>query len=80
MREITGSQWRSRKRGVMWENFGKLNNRRAAAFWMRFKGLIVEARSPAKRELQYSRRVMMSAWTKICAASCVRKGRILRML
>jgi len=49
---ITGSQWRLRKRGVTWENFGKLNTRRAAAFWMRCKGLIVEAGSPARRELQ----------------------------
>jgi len=37
MRSITGSQW---KREVTWENFGKLNTRRAAAFWMRCKGLI----------------------------------------
>jgi len=61
MQAITGSQWRSRKKGVTWENFGKLNTRRAAAFWVRCKGLIVEAGSPARRELQSSRQVMMSA-------------------
>jgi len=33
MRAITGRQWRSRKRGVTWENFGKLNTSCAAAFW-----------------------------------------------
>jgi len=52
MRAITRSQWRLRKRGVTWGNFGKLNTRCAAAFWMRFKGLFVEAGSPARRELQ----------------------------
>jgi len=37
---------------VSWENFGKLNTRRAAAFWMCCKSLIAEAGSPARRELQ----------------------------
>jgi len=49
---INGSQWRSWKRGATWENLFKLNTRRAAVFWMRCKGLIVEAGSPARRELQ----------------------------
>jgi len=39
MRAITGSQWRSRKRGVTWEHFGNLNTRHAAMFWMSCKGL-----------------------------------------
>ena len=60
--------------GVTWKNFGKLITRRTAAFWMCYKGLIAEAASPARRELQSSRQVMTSAWTKICAASRVRKG------
>jgi len=34
---------------LTWENFGKLNTRHAAAFWMRCKGLIAEAGSPARR-------------------------------
>ena len=38
--------------GVTWENFGRLNTRRAATFWMRYKGLIAEAGSPARSELQ----------------------------
>jgi len=33
-------------------NFGKLNTRRAAAFWNCCKGLIAEARSPTRRKLQ----------------------------
>ena len=37
------------------ENFGKLNT---AAFWMYCNGLIAEAGSPARRDLQESRRVM----------------------
>jgi len=61
------------------ENFGKLNTRCAAAFWIHCKGLIAEAGSPTRRELQSSRRVMTSTWTKICAASHVRKGRIRQM-
>jgi len=48
MRAITGRQWRSRKRGVTWGNFVKLNMRHAAAFWMRCKGLIVVVGSPAR--------------------------------
>jgi len=40
------------KRGVTWENNGKLNTRRAAAFWKLCKDLIVEPGSPARRELQ----------------------------
>jgi len=70
----------SRKRVVTWENFVKLNTRCAAAFWMRSKGLIAEAGNPARRELQQSRRVMTSTWTKICPASRVRKDWILQML
>jgi len=34
------------------ENFAKLNTRHTAAFWMHCKGLIVEAGSLARRELQ----------------------------
>jgi len=41
--------------GFTWEDFGKLTTRHAAAFWMRFKGLIAEAGSPARRELQSAR-------------------------
>ena len=80
MQAATGSQGRSRKRGVTWENFGRLNTSRAAAFWMCCKGLIAEAGSPARSELQLSRREMMSASNKNCAASLLRKGRIRRML
>jgi len=64
--------------GFTWENLDKLNTRRAAAFWMRCKGLITQGVQPGE-ELQESRQVMTSAWTKICAASRVRKGRILWM-
>ncbi|KAK0148704.1 Stabilin-2 [Merluccius polli] len=40
------------ERGVTWENFGRLNTSLAAAFWIRCKGLIAEAGSPARSELQ----------------------------
>jgi len=38
--------------GVTWEDFGKLNTRHAAVLWMRCKGLIAEAGSTARREMQ----------------------------
>lgn len=33
MRAATGSQWRSWRRGITWENLGRLKTRRAAVFW-----------------------------------------------
>ena len=38
--------------GVKWEDLGRLNTRRAAAFWIRCKGLILEAGCSARSELQ----------------------------
>ena len=38
--------------GTTWENLGRLNTRCATAFWMRCKGLIAVAGSPARSELQ----------------------------
>ena len=52
----------------------------AAAFLILCNGLVAEAGSPAKSELQMSRWEMTSAWTRSCVASFVRKDRILRML
>ncbi|KAK3521487.1 hypothetical protein QTP70_006825 [Hemibagrus guttatus] len=34
MRAATGSQWRERSSGVVWENLGRLKTSRAAAFWI----------------------------------------------
>jgi len=34
MRAATGNQWRERRSGVVWVNFGRLKTSRAAAFWM----------------------------------------------
>ena len=76
----TGSQWGSRRKGVKLENLGSLKMRCTAAFWIRCSGLVTEAGSPAKSELQKSRGEMTSAWTGSCVVSFVRKGRILRML
>ena len=50
-RAATGSQWRSWRRGVTWENLGRLKTRRAAAFWLCCNSWVAEAGSPAKREL-----------------------------
>ena len=76
----TGSQWRSRRRGVMWENLGRLKTRHAAAFWIHCNGLVVEAVSLAKSDLQQSRWEMTGAWTRSCIPSFVMKDQILRML
>ena len=45
---------------VTWENLGRLNMRCSATFWIRCNGLITEAGTPARSELQYSRREMTS--------------------
>ena len=53
MQTATGSQWRSRRRrGVTWENLGRLKTRRAAAFWICCSSFVAEAGGPAKSELQ----------------------------
>ena len=62
-----------------WWNWGWLNTRRAAAFWICCRGLIAQAGSPAWSELQESRWEMTSAWTRSWAASLVTKGLIQRI-
>ena len=52
VRAVTGSQWRERRRGVTCENLGWLKTRRAAAFWIIWRGLSVHAGRPVSRELQ----------------------------
>ncbi len=52
----------------------------SAAFWMSCRGQTAHAGTPAKTELQCSRYRMNRAWTRTCASSWVRNGRILLML
>ncbi|KAK0137198.1 Vacuolar protein sorting-associated protein 54 [Merluccius polli] len=57
LRESGTSRWAEgasggqKRGGVTWENFGRLNTSRAAAFWMCCKGLNAEAGSPARTSL-----------------------------
>jgi len=80
MRAATGSQCREIKRGVTWALLGLLKTSRAAAFWIICKRLIVHDGRPARRALQESSLEMTRAWTRSCAACCVRKGLIFLML
>ena len=57
------NSWR---RGVLWENLGRLKTRCTAVFWIRCNCLVAEAGSPVKSELQWSRWEMTSAWTRSC--------------
>ena len=51
---MTGSQWREVSRGfdVGMSGKGRSKTRRAAAFWICWRGLIADAERPAMRELQ----------------------------
>ena len=50
VRAATGSQWRERRRGVTCENLGWLKTKRAAAFWISWRGLSAHAGRPVQVE------------------------------
>jgi len=58
----------------------RLKTSQAAAFWMSCRGRMALAGRPARIELQKSRHETTRAWTRTCAAFCVRRGRVLLML
>ena len=72
----TGSQCKSERTGVMWQNRGFCAITRASVFWARWRGVGFEMDVPARRELQNSSREPTIAAAMVFEASVVREARM----
>jgi len=66
----TGNQWSFLRAGVMWAVRYKPRTRRAAVFWTRCKGVIVDVGRLTRIELQLSMRCKTSDVTRRSALQC----------
>ena len=72
-----GSQWSLRSTGVMWEERGTQETRRAAVFRMLWSFEVIFVERPKRRELQLSKRDVTNAWIRRWAVFWSRNLRIL---
>ncbi len=64
--DSSSHQFREHSNSVVWENLGRLKTTWTAAFWISYSGQMAHAGTPARSELQQSRRDMTRAWTSGC--------------
>ena len=74
----TGSQCKSERTGVMWQNRGFCATTRSRVFWTSWRRVRFETDVPARRELQKSSREPTIAASMILETSGVREARMWR--
>ena len=72
----TGSQCKSEKTGLMWQNWGFCTTTRVRVFWTRWRQVRFETDVPARGELQKSSRESTIAAAMVLEASAVREARM----